>query len=86
MHWEHQFSHDKAASGTILYSGNHEDGLFPHCCYSSNFWIIFITTDPLLAKAQRYSSELGAWEDWTECSKMVAEIDNRTTTHIGCIL
>jgi hypothetical protein len=48
----------KAASGTILCSGNQEGGLCPHYCHSSNLWIILITTDPLLTKAQRYSSEL----------------------------
>jgi hypothetical protein len=46
-----KFRHDKAANGKILRSGNHEGGLFPHYCHSSNFWIVFITTDPLLAKA-----------------------------------
>jgi hypothetical protein len=77
------FSPDKAAIGTILCSGNHEGGLCPHYCHSSNFWIVFITTDPLLAKAQRYSSELGALEDWTECTKTLAKIDNRPATPIG---
>jgi hypothetical protein len=40
----------------------------------------------LLTKAQRYSSELWAWEDWTKYTKTLAEIDNRPTTHIGSIL
>ena len=33
------------ASSTILYSRNHDGGLFPHCCHSSNFWVVCITTD-----------------------------------------
>ena len=70
-------------SGTILYSINHGQ-LSSHCC--SNFWVVWIVTNGNQGLVQRYSSELGKWEDWIEPTEMLAKIDRKLSTLIGDIL
>jgi hypothetical protein len=54
-----------------------------HGCPSRSFWVAWITTKRNIAQVQRYSSELGVWENWTETIPMLTEIDNRPATLIG---
>jgi hypothetical protein len=72
--WEFEYN-----SGTILCSRNHG-------CPSRSFWVVWIKNKRNTAQVKRYSSELGIWENLTETTPMLAEIDNRPTTLIGGIL
>ena len=49
---------DKFDNCTILCLRNH-CGPCTDCGNSDNFWVVWVTTDTNLAKAQRYSSQLG---------------------------